>query len=285
MKLAIKVKPSAKVSLDKCNTDPTGGISQDQAANLLTDYSLELGDLQELLYAAHQNSVLIILQGMDTSGKDGTIKRVMSQVNPQGCRVESFKVPTEEEMDHDFLWRVHRVVPRRGLLTIFNRSHYEDVVIVRVHDLVPKKVWKSRYEHINDFEQLLSDSGTIVLKFFLHISFDEQKKRLEEREMETEKAWKLSAGDWREREHWDDYMRAYEDAINRCSTPDAPWYIIPSDKKWFRNLAVADAIASALRPYRKQWEKSLDKLSEKKLAELKAMREAQASSALIEKSS
>jgi PPK2 family polyphosphate:nucleotide phosphotransferase len=285
MKLAIKVKPGAKVALDKCDTDPTGEISQDQAANLLTDYSLELGDLQELLYAASQNSVLIILQGMDTSGKDGTIKRVMSQVNPLGCRVESFKVPTEEELDHDFLWRVHRVVPRRGLLTIFNRSHYEDVVIVRVHDLVPKKVWKSRYEHITDFEQLLSDNGTIVLKFFLHISPGEQKQRLEDREMETEKAWKLSAGDWREREHWDDYMQAYEEAINRCSTQDAPWYIIPSDKKWFRNLAVADAIVSTLRPYRKQWEKSLDKLAEIKLAELKAMREAQASSALIEKNS
>jgi PPK2 family polyphosphate:nucleotide phosphotransferase len=280
MELAIKVKPGEEVALDKCDPNPRAGISQDSAANLLTDYSLELGDLQELLYAAHQNSVLIILQGMDTSGKDGTIKRVMSQVNPLGCRVESFKVPTEEELDHDFLWRVHRVVPRRGILTIFNRSHYEDVVVARVHDLVPKKVWRSRYEHINDFEQLLSDCGTIILKFFLHISRDEQKGRLEEREMDAEKAWKLSAGDWRERKHWDKYMRAYEDALARCSTEVALWRIIPANKKWFRNLAVADVIVSALRPYRKQWEKSLRNLAEIRLAELRALREAPASSAL-----
>jgi PPK2 family polyphosphate:nucleotide phosphotransferase len=276
MKLAIKVKPGDKVDLDDYDPDSTAGITQDNAANLLTEYSLELGDLQDLLYAAHQNAVLIILQGMDSSGKDGTIKRVMSQVNPQGCRVESFKVPTAEDLDHDFLWRVHRVVPRRGLLTIFNRSHYEDVVVVRVHNLVPKEVWSSRYEHINDFEQLLSDSGTIVLKFFLHISKEEQKKRLEAREVETEKAWKLSVNDWRERERWGDYKKAYEEAISRCSTAAAPWYIIPADKKWFRNLAVADAIVSALRPHRKRWEKSLNKLAEMKLAELRDMRESQA---------
>jgi PPK2 family polyphosphate:nucleotide phosphotransferase len=275
MKLAIKVKPGEKVDLDRYDPDSTAGITQDQAASLLTEYSLELGDLQDLLYAASQNAVLIILQGMDTSGKDGTIKRVMSQVNPQGCRVESFKVPTEEERDHDFLWRVHRVVPRRGMLTIFNPSHYEDVVVVRVHDLVPKEVWGSRYEHINDFEQLLFDSGTIVLKFFLHIGSEEQKKRLEAREMDTEKAWKLSVGDWREREHWDNYIKAYEEALTRCTTAVAPWHIIPANKKWFRNLAVADAIVSALRPFRKRWEKSLRKLAEVKLSELKAMRQSQ----------
>lgn len=272
MKLAFKVKPGDKIKLDDYDPEYTADITQDKAAPFFNELSLELGDLQEMLYAAGKNSVLIVLQGLDTSGKDGTIKRVMAQVNPQGCRVESFKVPTEEELAHDFLWRVHKVVPRRGMLTIFNRSHYEDVVVVRVHELVPKDVWKLRYEHINDFEQLLAESGTIILKFFLHISKDEQRKRLEARELETEKAWKLSAGDWRERGYWDGYQKAYEDALSKCSTEIAPWHIVPANKKWFRNLAVADTIVRALRPYHGRWEESLTKLAEKKMAELEEFR-------------
>jgi PPK2 family polyphosphate:nucleotide phosphotransferase len=197
----------------------------------------------------------------------------MAGVNPLGCRTESFKVPSAVELSHDFLWRVHKVVPARGMLTIFNRSHYEDVVVVRVHDLVPNTVWKLRYDQINSFERLLAENGTIVLKFFLHISRDEQKERLLAREQDAEKAWKLSAGDWKERRYWDDYMNAYEDAIGRCSTEYAPWHIIPANKKWFRNVAVADAVVHALKPYREKWEGSLSELAKEKLAELAAMKE------------
>ncbi|HEY7546683.1 MAG TPA: PPK2 family polyphosphate kinase, partial [Blastocatellia bacterium] len=239
MKLTTKIKPGDKVNLDDYDPDDTAGMTQDEAAEQVKELSRELGDLQEMLFAAGSHAVLIVLQGMDTSGKDGTIKRVMSEVNPQGCRVESFKRPTPEELAHDFLWRVHRVVPPRGMMTIFNRSHYEDVLVVRVHNLVPEDVWKLRYDHIKNFEQLLVENGTIVLKFFLNISREEQKERLEERELEEEKAWKLAAGDWRERERWDDYIKAYEEALRRCSTERAPWHIVPANKKWFRNLVVA----------------------------------------------
>lgn len=272
MKLSFKVKPGAKVKLDKCDPAATFGLTEEQAKEHLDKITDELGELQELLYAARQNSVLIVLQGTDTSGKDGTVKNVMDDVNPLGCRVESFKVPTEEELSHDFLWRVHKVVPPKGLMTIFNRSHYEDVLVVRVHEFVPKRVWKRRFRHINEFERALTDSGTIVLKFFLHISNDEQRRRLEARESDASKAWKLSAGDWQERRLWDDYQRAYEEALTKCSSDYAKWHIIPANKKWFRNLAVADAIVRALRPYRQHWEKALHKLAEKRLAELQAMK-------------
>jgi PPK2 family polyphosphate:nucleotide phosphotransferase len=272
MKLSFKVKPGAKVKLAQCDPDETFGVSEEQAKERLDKITDELGDLQELLYAARQHAVLIVLQGMDTSGKDGTVKHVMSDVNPLGCRVESFKVPTEEELAHDFLWRVHKAVPPKGIITIFNRSHYEDVLIVRVHDLAPKGVWKARFRHINEFERTLAENHTIVLKFFLHIGSDEQKKRLEARELDTSKAWKLSAGDWRERKLWDDYQGAYEEALTKCSTEYAKWHIIPANKKWFRNLAIANAIVRSLRPYRKGWEKTLHKLAEKKLAELQAFK-------------
>lgn len=272
MKLTTKIKPGDKVKLDNFDPDDNGGMTQDETAEQLKELSRELGDLQEMLFAAGRHAVLIVLQGMDTSGKDGTIKRVMSEVNPQGCRVESFKRPTDEELAHDFLWRVHKMVPPRGIMTIFNRSHYEDVLVVRVHNLVPENVWKLRYDHINDFEHLLVESGTIVLKFFLHISREEQKKRLESRELETEKAWKLSAGDWHERERWDDYMKACEEALERCSTESAAWHIVPANRKWFRNLVVAEAIVHALRPYRDGWEKALGKMAEEKKAELEEYR-------------
>jgi PPK2 family polyphosphate:nucleotide phosphotransferase len=272
MKLITKIKPGDKVNLADWNPDDTCGMSQEEASEQLKELSHELGELQEMLFAAGRHAVLIVLQGLDTSGKDGTIKRVMSEVNPQGCRVESFKRPTPEELAHDFLWRVHRVVPPRGMMTIFNRSHYEDVLVVRVHNLVPESAWRLRYDHINDFEQLLTESGTIVLKFFLHISREEQKERLEEREMETEKAWKLAAGDWRERERWDDYIEAYEEALERCSTERAPWHIVPANKKWFRNLVVAQSIVDALRPYREDWEDALGKMAQEKKAELEEYR-------------
>lgn len=272
MKLTTRIKPGDKVNLDDWDPDDNAGMTQDEGAEQLRELSRELGDLQEMLFAAGRHAVLIVLQGIDTSGKDGTIKRVMSEVNPQGCRVESFKRPTDEELAHDFLWRVHQVAPPRGIMTIFNRSHYEDVLVVRVHNIVPEEVWRPRYNHINDFEQLLFESNTIVLKFFLHISREEQKKRLESRELETEKAWKLSAGDWRERERWDDYMKAYEEALYRCSTERAPWHIVPANRKWFRNLVVAEAIVHALRPYRDGWEEALSKMAGEKKAELEEYR-------------
>ena len=274
MDLVTKVEPGKRVSLADYDPGDTFGFTEKKADKRLKELSAELGKLQETLYAARENSVLIILQGMDTSGKDGTIKRVMSEVNPLGCRVESFKAPTEDELSHDFLWRVHAKIPPTGVLTIFNRSHYEDVLVVRVHELVPEAVWKKRYDHIKHFEQILADSNTIILKFFLHISLNEQQERLEAREKDTEKAWKLSAGDWKEREHWDEYMRAYEDAITHTAAAHAPWHIIPANKKWFRNLVVAEAIVETLKPYRKHWKEALDEMSKEKLAELQAMRSA-----------
>jgi len=183
---------------------------------------------------------------MDTGGKDGTISHVFEGVNPQGCQVWPFKVPTPEELDHDFLWRHHTKTPGRGMMTIFNRSHYENVLVVRVHQLIPEQIWKARYDQINDFEQLLAANNTTILKFYLHISKDEQKRRLESRLQNPDKRWKFAIGDLKERELWDDYMKAYEDAINKCSTNYAPWYVLPANKKWYRNLVVARTIADTL---------------------------------------
>jgi PPK2 family polyphosphate:nucleotide phosphotransferase len=190
--------------------------------------------------------VLLVFQAMDAAGKDGTIKHVLSGVNPQGCQVWAFKVPTEEELSHDFLWRVHAKTPRKGQITIFNRSHYEDVVVVRVKSIVPEKVWRARYDEINDFEDLLRTAGTRVVKFYLHISRDEQKGRLQSRLDNPDKHWKFAVGDLAERERWDDYMAAYEDAINKCTTEHAPWYVVPANKKWYRNLVIARAIVDTL---------------------------------------
>jgi PPK2 family polyphosphate:nucleotide phosphotransferase len=261
-----------RLNLELCDPGYTAHLTEERAEKRLKDLHEELHDMQELLYGARQNALLVVLQGMDTSGKDGTIKNVMEPVDPQGCRVESFKVPTEDELAHDFLWRVHRVVPPKGMITIFNRSHYEDVLVVRVHELAPRQVWQKRYAQIRAFEKLLADTGTIVLKFFLHISREEQKKRLTDREKDPEKAWKLSAGDWRERRLWPKYVAAYEDAISRCSTEWAPWHIVPANRKWFRNVAVAEAIVEALRPYRKSWEESLRETARQKLAELQELK-------------
>jgi PPK2 family polyphosphate:nucleotide phosphotransferase len=210
---------------------------------------------------------------MDTSGKDGTIRRVLSQVNPQGCEVRSFKGPTGRELGHDFLWRIHRGTPGRGIITIFNRSHYEDVLVVRVHNLVPEEVWNRRYTAINNFERLLAQNGMIILKFYLHISNEEQERRLLARQKDKTKAWKLSAADWAERKYWDAYQEAYEDALSKCSTNEAPWYIVPANKKWSRDLLVARTLVHTLRPYKAQWLDRLVVRGEQELARIEQMRE------------
>ncbi|MHB8647262.1 MAG: PPK2 family polyphosphate kinase, partial [Thermomicrobiales bacterium] len=225
-----------------------------------------------LLYGAARQSVLIVLQGMDTSGKDGTIRHVMAPINPQGCAVVAVKEPTPADLAHDFLWRIHAYTPARGMIGIFNRSHYEDVLVVRVHDFVPKTIWRRRYDAINHFEQLLAANDTIILKFFLHISKDEQRARLLAREKDPIKAWKLAPGDWIEREKWDDYQAAYEDALSKCSTKDAPWYIIPADKKWFRDLAITETILDTLRPYAASWQEALADRGKAQLAAIAQLR-------------
>jgi PPK2 family polyphosphate:nucleotide phosphotransferase len=216
--------------------------TQEQTAKLVE----RIGELQELLYAEHKHKILIILQGMDTSGKDGAIRKVLRETSPQGVHVVSFKKPTEAELDHDYLWRVHSQVPGRGEIVVFNRSHYEDVLVVRVHSLVSKNVWKKRYEHINAFERMLVDEGTTILKFFLHISREEQRERLQARLDDPTKRWKFQHGDLEERKRWDDYMRAYEDVLEKTSTEWAPWHIIPADRKAMRDFFVAGHVVKAL---------------------------------------
>ncbi|WP_224241286.1 PPK2 family polyphosphate kinase [Hyalangium gracile] len=265
-------KPGAKVKLASISEKPPRGLTQEHAREEFETLGQELFDLQDLLWGSRQHSVLVILQGRDSAGKDGAIKHVVGSLNPRGVHVTSFGAPTPEELEHDFLWRVHRHAPRRGEFAIFNRSHYEDVLVVRVHDLVPKSLWKERYDHIRDFEELLAEHGTIILKFFLHISRGEQKKRLLKREEDPRTSWKLNAGDWEERELWDEYTEAYEEALSRTSTEMAPWIVVPADAKWYRNLVVARAIADALRPHRKAWQQHLDEQGARKRAELEAWR-------------
>jgi PPK2 family polyphosphate:nucleotide phosphotransferase len=249
-------KRGGRVSLDKIPTGPPKGINKQTARERFTKLGEELFELQDALWGAKVNSVMVVLQGRDTAGKDGTIKHVAGCLNPRGVQVVSFGVPTSEERQHDFLWRVHRHAPRHGEFSIFNRSHYEDVLVVRVHGLAPKDLWNQRYAHIEAFERLLAAEGTIVLKYFLHISRKEQKKRLREREGDVHAAWKLSANDWRERNRWDDYTAAYDDAISVTAAPHAPWIVVPADAKWYRNLVVAESIVETLREYRtpcKRW--------------------------------
>lgn len=265
-------RQAAKVKLDRISAAPPKKADRDEAKTEFDALGEELFDLQDLLWGAKMNSVLIVLQGRDTAGKDGTIKNVVGCLNPRGVSVTSFGVPSTEEREHDFLWRVHRQTPRQGEFSIFNRSHYEDVLVARVNNLVPKPLWKSRYQHIRDFETLLAEHGTLVLKFFLHISQEEQEQRLLAREKEPRKAWKISAGDWEDRKHWADYTQAYEDVFAQTSTELAPWHLVPSDAKWYRNLVVARTVAEALRPYRQQWQDRLDEVGVAKKAELKAWR-------------
>ena len=261
-----------KVRLDKIPTDPPAGISKQAARKRFAALGTELFELQDGMWGAKVNSVMVVLQGRDSAGKDGAIKHVAGCLNPRGVSVVSFGVPTEEERAHDFLWRVHRHAPRLGEFAIFNRSHYEDVLVVRVHELVPRSLWKERYDHIADFEELLTEHGTIVLKYFLHISKQEQKKRLLERESDPKAAWKLNANDWKEREYWDEYTEAYEDAISKTAAPHAPWTIVPADAKWYRNLVIAESVVEALRGRRANWKKTLDEMARKRRAELAGYR-------------
>lgn len=241
------VKPGQEVSLKDHDPADTGSCkSAEDVTDELAELQKEMFKLQNLLYAENRHALLIILQGMDTSGKDGTIRHVMSGLSPLGVQVKAFKAPTEEELSHDFLWRVHAAVPRKGYIGIFNRSHYEDVLVVRVHELVPRKVWKERYRLINDFEELLVENGVVILKFFLHISKREQKKRLKDRLEDPTRYWKLSLKDVEERGYWSAYQKAYEDALSECSTEHAPWHIVPADHKWYRNLAVARVVVDRL---------------------------------------
>lgn len=244
-----RVTPGEHVHLDKIDPDNTGEFdgSKDEGKSVLDQLTKELEGLQERLYASGKHAVLIVLQGMDTSGKDGTIRHVFDGVNPQGVRVANFKVPTSDDLAHDFLWRVHKQTPAKGEMVIFNRSHYEDVLVVRVHNLVPEKIWSKRYGHINDFERLLADEGTAILKFYLHINKHEQKSRLLDRLDQPDKLWKFNPGDLKERDLWDSYTRAYEDMLGMTSTEWAPWYIVPSNHKWYRNLVIASRLVETLK--------------------------------------
>ena len=250
-----RVTPIHPVELADFNPEETGDYDgeKEDAKEILEKLTGELQELQERLYAEHKNRLLVVLQGMDTSGKDGVIRHVFEGVNPQGVRVAGFKVPTQIELDHDYLWRVHSQVPANGEIVIFNRSHYEDVLVVRVGKLVPDRIWKARFDQINAFEKMLAEEGTTILKFYLHISKDEQKKRLAERLHDPEKQWKFSPGDLKTRERWDDYMDAYQDVLNRTSTEWAPWYIVPADKKWYRNLVVGSVLVDTLKEMRMEY--------------------------------
>ena len=255
-------KPGEKHKVSAFETDFTANLNKEDAEKLLSENVENLSKLQDKLYAQDRYSVLVIFQAMDAAGKDGTVKHVMSGINPQGCQVFSFKAPSAEDLDHDYLWRIYRCLPERGRIGIFNRSHYEDVLVAKVHPAIvlngklPKvtkiedvndKFWKKRYRQINDFERHLTENGTIVLKFFLNVSHDEQKKRFLARLEDESKNWKFSAADLKERQYWDDYMNAYSDMLTHTSTDEAPWYVIPADNKWFMRYAVGEIICDRMK--------------------------------------
>ena len=265
-------KPGARVRLDQLPAEPPKGMTREKAEKRFASLGEELFELQDTMFGAKVHSVLVVLQGRDGAGKDGSIKHVVGCLNPRGVSVTSFGVPTTEERQHDFLWRIHRHAPRLGEFSIFNRSHYEDVLVVRVHDLAPKKLWQARFDHIRDFEKLIAEHGTLVLKYFLHITKQEQKKRLLEREEEAATAWKLNPNDWKERDCWDEYTRAYEDAISKTAARHAPWIVVPANSKWYRNLVIGESIVAALRDHRKDWVKKLDEMGKAAKAGLVAYR-------------
>lgn len=247
------IREALRVPVDKAfklgKVDPMStpcAVEKGDAEDALDATHERLNELQEILYAEAKHAVLVVLQAMDTGGKDGTIRRVLGPLNPQGVRVSSFKQPTPEELAHDFLWRIHQEVPAKGMIRIFNRSHYEDVLVVRVHGMVPESEINRRYEQINTFERSLSENGVTILKFCLHISKEEQKQRLQDRLDRPDKHWKFSSGDLAERELWDNYMDAYETALSRCSTPWAPWYVVPANRKWYRDFAVGHILLDTL---------------------------------------
>ena len=263
---------SKKVRLDDVDPGDTGGVEKEEGLARIEKLGRELAELENLLTYAGTQALLVVLQGRDASGKDGSIRKILEYTNVQNAYVHAFKVPTEEERAHDFLWRVHKVVPRRGYMALFNRSHYEDVLAARVHRLVPEAVWKGRYAHINAFERLIADADVITLKFCLHISRDEQVKRLVAREKDPRTAWKLNPEDWRELPLWDEMTEAYEDALHRCASRELPFYLVPADKKWFRNLAVMERMVLALRPYRNAWLATLKEMGKSAMKEIRALR-------------
>ena len=241
------VRPGKKLKLKDRPTNDTGPFKdKEEAEPFIQKNKDRIHELQDVLYAEGKHALLIVFQAMDAGGKDGAIRYIFSGVNPQGCSVTSFKAPTSLELSHDFLWRIHIAVPPRGVIGIFNRSHYESVLVERVKDLVPKRVWSARYDHINQFEKMLADEGVTILKFYLHISRDEQKRRLKARLEDPHKNWKFNPQDLEERKRWDDYQAAYEDALERCSTEHAPWYIVPADRKWFRNWVLSETIVHTM---------------------------------------
>jgi PPK2 family polyphosphate:nucleotide phosphotransferase len=269
---AQSIDGSKKVRLDDVDPADTAGITKDEGIARIEKLGQELSELENLLTYAGTHALLVVLQGRDASGKDGAVRKILEYTNVQNAYVQPFKVPTEEERAHDFLWRVHRAVPRRGYMALFNRSHYEDVIAARVHRLVPEQIWHGRYAHINAFERLLGDADVILLKFYLHISRDEQYARLRAREKDPRTAWKLNPEDWRELPLWDEMTEAYDDALNLCASREAPWYLVPADKKWFRNLAVMERLVLALRPYRKVWLATLKEMGKSALKEIRALR-------------
>jgi len=262
-----RVKPGQKVNLNEWDPDDKSGWPEGkkEVKEEFVEINKELETLQELLYAENKHKILIVLQAMDSGGKDGVIRAVFDGVNPAGVRVACFKVPTEQELSHDYLWRIHKETPGKGEIVIFNRSHYEDVLVVRVHNLVSQKVWEKRYNHINNFEKLLSDEGTTILKFFLHISKDEQKERLQERLDIPEKQWKFSTGDLKERLLWEDYTNAFEDVLSKTSTPYAPWYIIPSNRNWYRNWIISSILVDVLKSLKMKYPEPEEDLSKIKI--------------------
>ena len=258
------VKPETKVKLSKWDPNDTGDFKGGKEEGLakLEKLNGKLESLQELLFAEHKHKVLIVLQAMDTGGKDGAIRRVFDGVNPAGVRVASFKAPTAEELDHDFLWRVHKQVPGKGEMVIFNRSHYEDVLVVRVHNYVTPEVWGKRFEQINEFERTLAENGTTILKFYLHIDLDEQKARFQARLDDPTKRWKFRLGDLEERKFWPDYMKAFEDVLSKTSTEHAPWYIVPANRKWFRDLVISSVLVDTLEGLKMSYPESEENLDE-----------------------
>ena len=257
-----QLKPGKEIKLSELATDGKQFAESRKAAEKeFEKLREELIELQTAMYAENKHKLLIVFQAMDAGGKDGTIRKVFKGVNPQGVRVSSFKAPSKEELAHDYLWRVHKVVPARGMIGVFNRSHYEDVLVVRVENIVPEKVWRKRYEQINEFEELLSESGTKILKFFLHISLDEQKERFQDRIDVPSKNWKFSMEDLEKRKKWSDYMEAYEEMLIQCTTECAPWHVIPANQKWYRNLAITKAMVGALKELDPQYPEQKDDLS------------------------
>jgi PPK2 family polyphosphate:nucleotide phosphotransferase len=257
----LKVPAGGKLQLADIDPAATHGVEKPDALNRLAKNLKRLSVLQYLLYAESRRALLVVLQGIDAGGKDGTIRHVMSGLNPQGVNVTSFKVPEGAEKRHDYLWRVHSAVPESGMIGIFNRSHYEDVLVVRVHDLAPKPVWSKRFDQINDFERMLTENGVTILKFLLYISKDEQAKRFRARLDDKSKNWKFSPADVREREYWDQYVEAYDDVLRKCSTGNAPWYVVPANWKWFRDLAVSEIVAQTLEEMGLQYPKPTADLS------------------------